>query len=251
MVSAEFADHFSGHASQYADYRPTYPPALTKYLASIAPARKLAWDCGTGSGQAAILLGDEFDRVVATDPSGKQLEHATKHAHVEYHVGREAQSGLADASCDLVTAAQAAHWFDLPAFYAEVHRVLRPGGVLALWCYVRTHVSGDIDPVIRWFQFERVGKYWPAGREHVDAGYRTLLFPYPRLEAPAFEIERAWTRHQLCDYVGTWSAVTRARAEEGNDPLDEFRARLAPLWPVAAETRRIHWPIDMLISRLP
>ena len=126
MAIGECADHFSQHASSYAESRPSYPRELARYLASVAPGRQLAWDCGTGSGQAAILLADEFERVVATDPSAAQLEHAVPHPRVEYRVGREAESGLADACCDLVTAAQAAHWFDLPAFYVEVARVTRP-----------------------------------------------------------------------------------------------------------------------------
>ena len=160
MTTREFADHFSKHASAYAESRPSYPAELARYLASVAPGHRLAWDCGTGSGQAAILLAEYFDRVVATDPSAAQLEQAPAHPRVEYRVGREGECGLPDACCDLVTAAQAAHWFDLPAFHAEVARVTRPRAVVALWCYVRTEVSDEVDAVIRWFQFERVGQCW-------------------------------------------------------------------------------------------
>jgi SAM-dependent methyltransferase len=244
-------DHFSGHASGYAAYRPTYPPALIAYLARLAPGRSLAWDAGTGNGQVAVLLADHFDRVVATDPSTQQLDHAELHPRVEYRVGREAHSGLETGSCDLVTVAQAAHWFDLPLFYAEVNRVLRPGGVIAVWCYAHTRVSDAVDPLIRWFQFERVGHYWPRGRDMIDDDYRSLLFPYPRIETPAFIIEHAWTRDDLVGYVGTWSAVVRGRQAEGIDPLEEFARRLEPLWPDRAEVRRVWWPVHLLVSRMP
>src|SRR5262245_25085528 len=130
MAMMEFADHFSRQAPEYARFRPKYPAALIDFLAASAPARRLAWDCGTGSGQAAAALAERFDRVVATDPSDGQLARATRHPRVEYRIGRESESGLEDASADLVTSAQAAHWFDLPKFYAEVDRVLVPGGLV-------------------------------------------------------------------------------------------------------------------------
>src|SRR5262245_40543455 len=136
-----FADHFSGHAADYAEHRPGYPAELCAFLATVAPARGLVWDCGTGSGQAAVVLAARFEHVVATDPSAAQLAHARLHPRVEYRTAPERDSGLPPGSCDLVTAAQAAHWFDLPAFYAEADRVLRSGGVLAIWCYNTTLVE--------------------------------------------------------------------------------------------------------------
>jgi hypothetical protein len=249
-VTKAVGDHFSQHAASYADARPTYPASLMAFLASVSPARRLAWDVGTGSGQAAVLLGDEFERVVATDPSAEQLAHAKAHPRVEYRIGREAGSGLPGGSVDLVTVAQAAHWFDLPAFYDEVRRVAAPGAAIAMWCYSETNVSEAIDPVIAWFQHERIGPYWPAGREHVDAGYRTLDFPFAPIAAPAFVMERPWTRDQLTAYLETSSALQRARKAEGGDPLVEFTARLAPLWPDPAERRRVSSPINLLLGRV-
>jgi ubiquinone/menaquinone biosynthesis C-methylase UbiE len=127
-----FKDHFSDRAAGYARARPRYPPQLFSALAGLTGARRLAWDCGTGNGQAAIGLAEHFDRVHATDASAAQLRQAEAHPRIRYEEAPESASGLAGHSADLVTVAQAAHWFDLDAFYREVNRVLRPGGVLAL-----------------------------------------------------------------------------------------------------------------------
>jgi SAM-dependent methyltransferase len=246
-----FADHFSRHASAYAEHRPRYPAELSTFLAGLAPARELVWDCGTGSGQAAVVLAADFSHVVATDPSAAQLAYARHHPRVEYRSAPERDSGLAPDSCDLVTAAQAAHWFDLTAFYGEADRVLRPGGVLAIWCYNTTLVEPAIDRVIYTFQHERVGPHWPSGREHTDAAYRTLPFPYGRIEAPPLVMRHRWTRDQLVAYVDTWSSVRRCRQAEGRDPVDEFARDIAPLWPDAAEVRDVRWPLHVIAGRKP
>src|SRR5207249_7256547 len=121
-----FQDHFSDKAAGYAAYRPVYPPALVDALAALAPGRGLAWDAGCGSGQLSLLLAQRFDRVIATDASADQIAHATAHPKVEYRCAPAEASGLADGIADLAVAAQAAHWFDLPDYYAEVRRVAPP-----------------------------------------------------------------------------------------------------------------------------
>lgn len=250
-MRAHFHDHFSSHASAYSEHRPVYPAELSTFLASIAPGRDQVWDCGTGSGQAAVVLAADFDRVVATDASAAQLAHARAHPRVEYRLAPERESGLATGSCDLVTAAQAAHWFDLPAFYEEAHRVLRPGGLLAIWCYNRTLVGPGIDPVIAAFQYQRVGPYWPSGREHTDAAYSKMPFPYERVEAPPLLMHQRWTRDQLIAYFGTWSSVRRCREIEGSDPITDIVTALSPLWPDPAEVRDVRWPLWVIAGHKP
>lgn len=246
-----FNDHFSRQSRAYADYRPTYPKALAKYLAGVSPGRLVAWDCGTGSGQAAALLAEEFDRVVATDASAQQIANATPVARVEFAVADAASSGLPDHSCDLVTVAQAAHWFDLPAFYAEARRVLRPRGVIAVWCYVGAQTDSPlVNDCLHEFQYGRVEAYWPPGRELVDTRYETLAFPFERLAAPRFAMSAEWTRDAVLGYVSSWSAVVRCREQEGVDPLPELVEALAPLWPDAAEVREVRWPIYLLLGRV-
>ncbi len=172
-----FRDHFSARAGDYARFRPSYPRALVEHLATLAPGRSLAWDVGTGSGQAALALADLFDHVVATDASAEQIRHAAPHFAVTYAQAREGRSGLPDASADLVTAAQAAHWFDLAAFYAEVRRVLRPGGVVALWCYgAATCTHPQVDAALRWFYAERGGRCGPPERAPPDIRWRVYLY---------------------------------------------------------------------------
>ncbi len=239
-----FADHFSAQAGAYGAFRPSYPDALGAFLASVAPARGLVWDCATGSGQAATMLARHFDRVVATDASAGQIGEAAPHERIDYRVAPADASGLADHSCALVTVAQAAHWFDLPTFYAESQRVLKPGGIIAVWCYVLAQTGrADVDEAIRRFQYDRLGRHWPPGRELVDDRYRSLPFPFTPVPSPAFAMTANWTRADLLGYVGTWSAVARCRQAEGVDPMLDFAAELTREWPDASTPALIRWPL--------
>ena len=123
-----FADHFSRISAGYAAYRPGYPEALFDAVARAAPARRLAWDCATGTGQAAVGLAGRFQRVIATDASRRQVRDGVPHPRVRYAATEAERSALRTRSADLVTVAQALHWLDLEPFYAEVRRVLVPGG---------------------------------------------------------------------------------------------------------------------------
>lgn len=246
-----FADHFSRLAPAYAAFRPQYPPAFVAWIAGLAREHALAWDAGTGSGQAARLLAEHFERVIATDASAEQLAAAAPHPRVEYRRATAEDSGLAPASVDLVAAAAAIHWFDPPRFHAEVRRVLKPGGVLAAWSYDMVHVTPEIDRVTDWFYAERVGRHWPAGRRHVETRYRELAFPFDELPFGDWAIEAELDRAAFVGYVGTWSAVDRARTAEGRDPLPEYEARVAPLWPEPSERKRARWPLFARIGRKP
>ena len=249
-LEMSFADHFSGVASGYAEFRPLYPEPLFDWLAGLSPRRDLAWDCATGSGQAAVALASRFERVIATDASSGQVAAAAPHPGVEYRVAPAESSGLAPASVDLVTVAQALHWFDRPAFYAEARRVLRPDGVVAAWTY--GHPSIDerrADAALQRFYSETVGPYWPKERALVDAGYRTIDFPFAEVEPPEFEMVTRWTLAMLLGYVATWSAVTRFRAAQGRDPVEELAAALEPGWGDPLSARRIAWPLSMRVGR--
>ncbi len=244
-------DHFSQQAGDYAAFRPTYPDALGAWLATMAPAQAHVWDCATGSGQAATMLARHFERVTATDASAAQLAHAVAASGVTYREARADASGLPDASCDVVTVAQAAHWFDLPTFYVEARRVLKPGGVIAVWSYALFHSNhAGIDDVVRQFQRERLAPYWPPGREFVDDEYRSLPFPFTVMAAPAFEMTATWTRAQLLGYITSWSAVLRCREAEGRDPMSEITEALKELWRDDAQVRELRWPLHIKASRV-
>jgi SAM-dependent methyltransferase len=252
-----FKDHFSSASDRYAAYRPDYPAALFEWLAGLCPRSgtsaecDTAWDCATGSGQAALGLAPHFRRVVATDASAEQIRHAVAHPSIDYRVAQAEDCGLSDRSVDLVTAAQAAHWFDLPHFYAEVTRVLKPGGVVALWGYGRMVLPGQMDTPFRRFYAETVGPFWPPERALIDEAYRSLDFPFAEIAAPEFLIEVDWTLPRLMNYLSTWSAVKRYRDTQGHDPLPALLAELDPLWGDSSNTRQLlQWPLFMKVGRL-
>lgn len=249
------AGWFTSVAREYANHRPGYPPALFAYLARVCSSHGAAWDCGAGSGQASVPLATHFDRVYATDVAREQIDAATPHPRVSYHVAPAASSGLEDASVDLVTVAQALHWFDLPAFYAEVRRVLRPGGVLAVWTYPRPRFEdATLDARFHDFHSRVVGPWWPPERRHVDAEYATLEFPprgddFEELAAPEFGRELQWTLEQVLGYAASWSATTRYRSQMGADPVPRLREALAPAWP-ADGVARVRMPLVVRAARL-
>jgi SAM-dependent methyltransferase len=245
-----FPDHFSKVAANYAAFRPRYPDALFAYIASVAPGRSLVWDCAAGSGQASVPLAAHFDRVIATDASASQISAATPHPCVEYRVALAEASGVADASCDAVTVAQAIHWFDLPRFYAEVDRVLVPNGIFAAWAYNVLRVDGvGIDEVIRWYHDTVVGPYWPLGRRQVEIGYSEILFPFDELDPPKFHMGTRWSLDDLVGYVRTWSAGTRYAEAHGHDPSDMLVERIEPVWGNREHCRDVTWPLHIRVGR--
>ena len=243
-----FKDHFSGHAADYARYRPHYPAELFSYLASIAPSRKVAWDCATGSGQAAVELARFFERVLATDASEKQIANAVPNERIDYRVAAAERSGLEANSVDLVTVAQALHWFDHPAFFAEVKRVLRPNGVLAVWCYNLFAIAPAIDELVEKFYRETVGPYWDFERGLVETGYRTIEFPFSEIAVPQFRMEAEWSFEQMLGYSRTWSATKGFIAARGFDPVDSLGEELAQIWPDGEATMLVRWPLSLRVG---
>ena len=249
--ASSFKDHFSASAASYARHRPGYPARLAAWLAGIAPSRALALDCGCGTGQLSTLLAQEFEQVVATDASAAQIGQAQEHARVRYAVAPADRSGLPDASADLVTVAQAAHWFDLPRFYDEVRRVLRPRGCLALISYGVASMDGEPGALLRELHDQVLGPYWPPERRLGVEGYRGLPFPFPELEAPRMELRARWSLDDLLGYVDTWSALRPALAQLGRAPLENFQRELAQAWGDPARERGIAWPLNLRVGCMP
>lgn len=245
-----FKDHFSTRSAEYAAHRPTYPRALVEALADCCRSTEAALDVGCGNGQLSVLLADRFRQVTATDASAAQVEQAQPHEGVAYRVAPAERCSLPDGSVDLVTAAQAAHWFDLPAFYAEARRVARPGAVLALVTYGVMRMDGPADDVVQHFYWKVAGPYWPPERRHVEAGYRSLDFPFEEIALPPLAIEVAWRRDDLVGYVDTWSAVRAMEKAIGRDPLDAFVQDLAAVWPDTDERRRVRFPLAVRAGRI-
>ena len=250
--SATFTDHFAQVAAHYASHRPGYPPELFNWLAEQAPARKLAWDCATGTGQAAVALADHFEQVWATDASRSQIEAATPYPGVQYHTAVADCSGLPDQTVDLVTVAQALHWFNLEQFYAEVRRVLRPDGLLAVWTYGVFRAEGTdasaVQALLDRFYYETVGDCWPPERCHVENGYADLAFPFLELTPPVCTMAVDWDLDGLSGYLRSWSATSRYCELNGNDPVLALAADLAPLW--GDGRRQVVWPLSIKVGRI-
>ena len=245
-----FADHFSQIAASYATYRPHYPDALFDWLASVAPDRERAWDCATGSGQAAVALSRQFAHVIATDPSRAQIASAQRVGGVDYGVMTAERPAIADGAVALVTAAQALHWFDRPLFFEAARRALAPHGVIAVWTYGPSRLGEpSLDDAMRRFHDETVGPYWPAERALVVSGLADVEFPFDELRAPPFGMVTEWTLAQFVGYLSTWSAVQRARAQ-GRDPIPAIVDALRPGWTSDDATRRIEWPLSMRVGRV-
>jgi ubiquinone/menaquinone biosynthesis C-methylase UbiE len=244
-----FADQFTRQASAYAQFRPTYPEALFAALAERAPGRRRAWDCATGSGQAALGLARYFAHVAATDGSAGQLAAAVHHPRVGYAVALAEACPLADRCVDVVTVAQALHWLDRPVFFAEARRVLVPGGVLAFWCYTLAEVTAEVDRALARFYRDTVGPYFLPGRELVDEGYRSIEMPFEELAIAGFAIEREMGLVDYLGYLNTWSAVQRYLRVTGGDPIAPLAEELRPLWGDPETRRMVRWPLAARAGR--
>ncbi len=254
MTAPAPPDHFSRVAAHYASGRPGYPEALFDWLAARCERHELAVDVGAGTGQAALPLAKRFRRVVATDLSAGQLANATTAAEVapniDWRVAVAEDTGVAAQSADLVTVAQALHWFDLGRFWPEVRRILKPGGVVAVWTYGVLELDDSrINGCVQSFYWNLVHPYWPAGREHVENGYADLSFPFAREEVPPFAMECRWTLGEFLAYVRTWSAVARMAEATGHDPVAGLARELDALWGGADARHVVRWPLGMRVGR--
>jgi SAM-dependent methyltransferase len=242
---------FSTVAREYANFRPGYPPDLFAWLARVSPSLEAVWDCGCGSGQASMALAGHFAVVHATDVAPEQIAAAKPHPRVRYSVAPAEHSGLPELSVNLVTVAQALHWFDVTAFYAEAGRVARPGALLAVWNYPRPRfVDPELDRRFFAFYSQVVGPYWPPERRHIEAGYRTVPFPFEELMAPEFGLELSWNLDQVAGYVSSWSATARYRQALGTDPVPLLRESLCPAWPSTGASVPLRMPIGLRVGRL-
>lgn len=220
---------------------------MTEYLASLTPGHGLAWDCATGSGQAAIALARYFSRVVGTDASQDQVDQAVSLPNVVYRVEPAERTRFQDGSVDLVTVAQALHWFDLQAFTIEVDRILKKGGILAIWSYGMLRVNNQIDAIIYHLYENRLGSYWPPERSLVEAGYAGLDFSYARLSEPQLAMKEEWNLKQLVGYLNTWSAVKRYRKEHIHNPVIETRQELLASWGDEKNSKAVEWPLTLKV----
>lgn len=242
-----FKDHFSKQAADYARFRPHYPREMFQYLGTITPTRGLAWDCATGSGQAAVELAKVFDRVIATDASESQIANAEPDERVEYRVAPAEQSGLDSGSVDLITVAQALHWLNHDKFYPEVRRVLKENGVFAASAYNFLRTERPIEEIVGRYYYKIVGPYWPPERALIEQ-FSKIPFPFPQLETRAFEIVAEWELEHLVGYLQSWSSTQRFIAATNRNPLDEIASELEKAWGDPQRTKQIAWPLTLRVG---
>ena len=251
-----FNDHFSGHAATYREARPLYPDALFDWLADQVAHRDLVWDTGCGNGQASVALAARFARVFATDPSANQIENAERRPNIDYRVEPAEQCSLASTSADLVTVAQALHWFDFARFFPEVERVLKPGGFFAAWAYSDCRVTPAVDVHKDRVYVDLTGAYWPPERELVETGYRTIPMPvgagapFEEVAAPSFVMSVSWNAPQFLAYLRSWSATQRYIKANGADPVAIVENDLIAAWGDPEMRREVRWDFHLRCGRL-
>lgn len=243
--------HFQDAGSDYAQYRPTYPLELVDALADLCPARELAIDVGCGTGQLSVLLAERFGQVIATDVSEDQLANAIAHPKVTYHHEAAEAISVTVGRADLIVAAQAAHWFDLPTFYQEVRRVAKAGAVVALISYGVPYFESSLNAQFQRFYWQELHPFWPTERYPVETGYSGIPFPFEIIGMPNFSIRRQWNLKEFVGYLHTWSASKKVLELGRQDLLSGFESKLAELWGVNESKQVIVWPISLRIGKVP
>jgi SAM-dependent methyltransferase len=246
-----FKDYFSGHARDYAQARPSYPDALFEFLHGQCVEHDLAWDCATGNGQAAVSLAKSFKKVIATDGSAEQVEQAQPARNIEYRQMTAEEAMLEEQCCDLITVAQALHWFDTSRFFDNVKRTLKPDGLLAVWCYGVQRINEPMDAAIEHLYEGILGDYWPVERRLVENDYRDIHFPFACTEQRQFNMTREWTLQQLCGYFTSWSALQRYKKDNDADPLELVLPALTEAWGQDPhQAHLVSWPLTVVLARL-
>ncbi|MGC3961394.1 MAG: class I SAM-dependent methyltransferase [Verrucomicrobiota bacterium] len=239
-------DHFSSIATQYALGRIGYPEDLFRFLEAQCGAHDLAWDCATGSGQAAQSLARTFSRVIATDISKELLALASPHPRISYRVASAEESGIESGSVNLVTVAQALHWFDLDRFWPEAVRVLKPGGVLAFWGYNWAVIESGVDRVLEEFKAE-IASSWPERSRILHEGYISTRTPFREFASPAFEASAQWELEDYLAHLRSWSAVRYYRERTGEDAVKQFQPAFVRAWRGGRVT--VKWPLILRVFR--
>ncbi|MCG2612976.1 class I SAM-dependent methyltransferase [Terrimonas sp. NA20] len=240
-------NNFSDQARQYAIYRPTYPPELFEFLMEHVNQREAVWDCATGNGQTAVALAKYFEQVYATDISQQQLNNAQFGPNITYSLQAAEHTAFEDDKFNLVTVSQALHWFQFDAFYKEVYRVTKTGGVFAAWAYSLLTISPEIDEYIRDYHFNILKDHWDEERRFVDERYESIPFPFDEIASPDFVITYDWSLENLEGYLQTWSAYQNFVKSNGFDPVEALIIKIRPYW---SEKRRVVFPVHMRVGRV-
>lgn len=242
-----FKDYFSDDSEAYQKFRPQYPPALFEYLASLTQEHERAWDCATGTGQAAISLTQYFSTVIATDASQSQIERASQQEGIIYQLAAAEQNNIESESIDIITVAQALHWFNIDRFAHEVTRVLKPDGILAVWSYNLLQIQPEINEIINDLSSTVLAPFWTKERKLVESGYKEIRLPFTELHPPRFQMAAEWNLTRLIGYLCTWSAVKKYQSETGDNPVENLFDKLLEKWGAPDHALTVSWPLAVRI----
>jgi len=240
-------DRFSNHAKQYAIFRPTYPKELYDFIFSHVKKFDVAWDCGTGNGQVARDLSTRFKVVEATDISEQQLANAYKAENIFYTKADE-KTNFPDAHFDLITVAQAIHWFNISEFFKEVKRVAKKDAIIAVWGYSLPTLNPEVDKRLQEFYSKVVGPYWDKERRLIDAQYKTILFPCSEIRTPEFSLSLKWNLEEFQGYLSTWSSVQKYIQANQINPVESFMKEILPLW--KSDRQNINFPLFLRLGKI-
>jgi len=240
-------DNFSTQSNLYAKFRPTYPQELYDFMFAQCSNFSAAWDCGTGNGQVPGVLSNSFEEVFATDISSQQLENAIKKQNIHYSQQPSENTNFKDQSFDLITVAQAIHWFNFDEFYKEVKRCLKPVGVFAVVGYELFSSNEETNIVIEELYHGLIGPYWDKERYLLEEGYKTIPFPFKEIETPNISLNLDWSFDELIGYLKTWSAVKHYENDKGVNPVDILKKELRQAY---GEHGKIHYPILFRLGKL-
>lgn len=245
-----FKDYFSQHAHDYKKFRPDYPTEIIDFVVTQCQQKNTAWDCATGNGQVAQLLQPYFKKIYATDASAEQIQQTSSTANIQYAVARAEASGLPNHSIDLITVAQAAHWFDLPLFYQEVQRVAALGAVLAIWGYHNHSIHPEIDAIVLKLYKDILKDYWPPERGKVEEKYASMNPPFQKINCPDFFMKKQVDLNGLIGYLATWSATQIYISKNKNNPIEYIYDELHESWGNACDIKEITWPVFLNVFHI-
>ncbi|KAK9111501.1 hypothetical protein Scep_019020 [Stephania cephalantha] len=257
---------YDKQAEVYLSVRPKYPREWFSMLSALTPHHSLAWDAGTGNGQAAIDVAEFYDEVVATDVSEPQISLSMPHPKVKYIHTPPSMSDDeliamfgGEGLVDLVTVASAVHWFDLPRFYSVVKRLLRkPGGIIAVWSYRHFTIDGappSLELTMRRF-IESALPFWNQGVSYVINEYKTLPFPFESVglgskgEPLMLEMKQEASFEVCLGVIKSWSVISTAK-EQGMDLLNEGVVKeLETAWGGTDVIRTLNYKTFMLVGKV-
>uniref|UniRef100_A0A1J3JQW6 Putative methyltransferase n=1 Tax=Noccaea caerulescens TaxID=107243 RepID=A0A1J3JQW6_NOCCA len=251
-------------AEAYLDARPRYPIEWFKKIAAKTQAHNLAWDVGTGNGQAAIGLVEHYDNVVATDINEAQLKRAIKNSKISYHhtpknMSEDEMVALVggENSVDLIVAAQALHFFDLDIFYNVAKRVLRKqGGLIATWVYNDIIISPEIDPIMKGLVDSTLPFRTPIMNLAFE-GYKTIPFPFESIgmgsegKPVTLDIPHKLSLKGFLGFLRSWQPAMKAK-EHGVELVDEdLISKFEEAWGDAYQVKDVSYKAHMIVGKIP